>query len=540
MPLLILMAVVFGFLLLVTPFIAIASLVKQSTLRKQLNDLAEENAKQHVKLQRAVGELQAKVAAGVPPATSPAPEKAAASEVRQPIAVPRSFPYVTLPPVVPIAEKKPEPALEAKPQVPPPPALLEPKPAEPKPAAPAPQTPAPTPPKVTPPNPVPHTPSMPAIPPHAAPPAAVNARVSAPSPASPLRTPSPKSTPEQRRKSASAIEEALGANWFAKLGVGMTVIGVALIGKLVIQRLNPAGTAFIVFAVAAFLLGGGIFLEKREKYRLLGRGGIGGGWALLFFCVYGIHHVAAMRILDSLVQDCVLMLVVALAMAAHTLRYKSQFVTGFAFLLGYTTIALSFSDIQRHNSAATSESTAYGLIAGVILAIGLVTIVLRMGWFELEVFGILSSYLNHLYWLYRLLGPNGAHGRVFPEYGASLAILFFYWLTFRISYVLRSIRTDFDEHVSTVSALLNALLLLGLLKFQSVDPDLAYIALLVIGALEFIFAQLPITRRRRAFVILSLLGAALMIVAVPSHWTGNPVAYLWLVGAEVFLFAGII
>ncbi|HEY2546626.1 MAG TPA: DUF2339 domain-containing protein, partial [Candidatus Acidoferrum sp.] len=47
-------------------------------------------------------------------------------------------------------------------------------------------------------------------------------------------------------------------------------------------------------------------------------------------------------------------------------------------------------------------------------------------------------------------------------------------------------------------------------------------------------------RRRRAFVILSLLGAALMIVAVPSHWTGNPVAYLWLVGAEVFLFAGII
>jgi Predicted membrane protein (DUF2339) len=55
------------------------------------------------------------------------------------------------------------------------------------------------------------------------------------------------------------------------------------------------------------------------------------------------------------------------------------------------------------------------------------------------------------------------------------------------------------------------------------------------------FAQLPVTRhRRRAFTILSLLGAALMIVSVPSHFSGNPVAYLWLVGAEVFLFAGII
>src|SRR4029077_17862301 len=98
------------------------------------------------------------------------------------------------------------------------------------------------------------------------------------------------------------------------------------------------------------------------------------------------------------------------------------------------------------------QDPSYSLSAGVFLAIGLVTIVLKMGWFELEVFGILSSYLNHLYWLYRILGPNGAHGRAFPEYHASLAMLFFYWLTFRISYVLRGIKTDFEEHVSTVSA----------------------------------------------------------------------------------------
>ena len=41
-----------------------------------------------------------------------------------------------------------------------------------------------------------------------------------------------------------------------------------------------------------------------------------------------------------------------------------------------------------------------------MLAIGLVTIVLKMGWFELEVFGILSSYLNHLYWLYKNPRPQ--------------------------------------------------------------------------------------------------------------------------------------
>jgi hypothetical protein len=533
MPLLILMAVVSGFLLLISPFIAIAALVKQSTLRRQLNELAEENAKQHTRLQRAVGELQTKMAA------APVAEKPVTPEAPQPIPVPRSFPVMQVPPLVAPPRVQPQPPV-APPDAPPIPALEkkpEPTPEQ-KPQAPAASAP-PSPPKVIPtpavPPPTVHAASPVAIPPAAA------ARVSTPPTSSPLSTPASKTTREQRIKKVSALEESLGANWFAKLGVIMTVIGVALLGMLVAQNLGPGGKALIVFAVAAALLGGGIFLEKRGRYQLLGRVAIGGGWGLLFFCAYGIHHVPAMHVLGSLVQDCILMLAVALAMAAHTLRYRSQFVTGLAFLLGYTTVALSFNDVGPLSSSGASESTVYGLFAGVMLAIGLVSVVLKMGWFELEVFGILSSYLNHLYWLYRLIGVNGAHGREFPEFHASLAILFFYWLIFRISYIARGIKTDYEEHVSTVAAVLNTLLLLGLMKFQSVDPDLAYIGLLVIGALEFMFAQLPITRhRRRAFVLLSVMGAALMLASVPSHFSGNPVAILWLIGAEVFLAAGII
>ena len=563
----------YGLLLLATPFLAIWLFFRNANLKKQLTELVEENAKQHTKLQRAIGELQAKVAATVSPA-SPAVEKPAAPEVSHPsvIPVPRSYPHIQIPlpvavpprvevhppikpqtaPSIPVIEKKPEAAPEQTPQVVAPfvpvplvTSPLEPKPAEPKPLdVPPPPvahpTPPAAPPKISPPIGVPHTPLKPAPQPTAIPPAAT-ARISSPPTFSPLRTPAPRPTMKDRMRAISALEDALGTNWFAKLGGIMVVIGVTTIGLIKLQSFGAAGKAIVSYLVASLLLAGGIFLEKRERYQLLGRVGIGCGWALLFGSTYGIHNFPAMRVLDSLVLDCILMLVVALAMAAHTLRYKSQFVTGLSFLLGYTTVALSFSEITSGSSAGASESTVYGLLAGVMLAIGLVTIVLKMGWFELEVFGILSSYLNHLYWLYKILGPNGAHGRAFPEYHASIAILFFYWLTFRISYILRGVKTDFQEHVSTVAALLNTLLLLGVMKFQSVQPDLAYLALFAIGALEFIFAQLPITRRRRrAFIILSLLGAALMIVAVPSHFSGNDVAYLWLVGAEVFLFAGII
>jgi len=541
----ILLLVFVGLLVVVTPFLTIALFVKQAKLRRQLNELAEENANQHTKLQRAVGELQSKLAA-VPAPTTPVAEKPPSPEVRQPVSVPGSIPpsQVPAPTGVPPIRETPAatPRVDAMPPVAPPvrppiiaPAVVTPSqkplppvaPVEPRPLAPAalasppeakPSSPK-VPPKVIQPHPVPQS---------AATPSTAAARVSTSPPTSPLRVPPSKPTLQQRMKSVSSIEEVLGANWFAKLGVIMTVIGLALLGKLALQNLGPAGKAFIIYAVSLVFLGGGILLEKRERYQLLGRVAIGGGWALLFFSTFGIHYVPAMRVLDSGVLDSALMLAVAIAMGAHTLRYKSQFVTGLAFLLGYTTVALS-------------QDTVYSLSAGVMLAIGLVAMVLRMGWFELEVFGILSSYLNHLYWLYRILGIHGAHGRAFPEYKASLALLFFYWLTFRFSYVARGIKTDFEEHVSAVSAVLNTLLLLGLLKFQSVNPELAYLALFAIGALEFVFALLPITRRRRrAFVLLSIMGAALMLAAVPSHYSGNNVAILWLVGAEVFLAAGII
>jgi hypothetical protein len=353
------------------------------------------------------------------------------------------------------------------------------------------------------------------------------ARVSVPAPASPLRVPASKPTMRERMNKVSAFEEALGTNWLQKLGIVLLVLGVASFGIYELAALGSFGKVLVSYFASAALLGGGIFLERRERYQLLGRTGIGGGWALLFFTTYAMYHVESMRVLNSLVLDSTLMLLVAGAMAAHTLRYRSQFVTGLAFLLGYTTVALS-------------HDTVYSLSAGVILAIGLVAIVLKMGWYELEVFGILSSYLNHLYWLYRLLGINGAQRHAFPEYHASTMMLFFYWAIFRGSFVLRRIASDQEEKISTTAAVLNTLLLLATMRFQSVQPELAYLALLVVGALEFACALLPMMKKRRqAFVVLSVMGAALMLASVPFHYTGNNVAILWLVGTEVFLIAGI-
>ncbi len=85
-----------------------------------------------------------------------------------------------------------------------------------------------------------------------------------------------------------------------------------------------------------------------------------------------------MAILQSNTADCVLMLAVAVAMVAYTRRYKSQLPTGLTFLLAFSTVALS-------------QDTVYSLASGVILALVIVAIALRMGRFELEIFGVFCT-----------------------------------------------------------------------------------------------------------------------------------------------------
>ena len=336
----------------------------------------------------------------------------------------------------------------------------------------------------------------------------------------------PRKSFAERLRTTLPLEELLGMNLFAKIGIVLLVLGFALGGKLALVSMGPAARVALIYAASVALLGGGIWLERKERYRIVGRAGIGGGWATLFFTTYAMYHVPAMTVMASNTLNCVLMLGVAIAMVAHTLRYKSQVVTGLAFLLAFSTIALS-------------QDSVYALSAGVILAAGIVAIALRMGWFELEVFGILASYANHFYWLYRLF-PDGVAGHQFPQFWPSAIILIFYWAIFRVSYIVRTIRLLRDESISTIAALLNTMLLGAVMKFQSTRPELAFYGILAIGVAEFIFGQLPITRRRRpAFVLLTVIGTLLIFASVPFKFSGNNIALFWMIAAEVLLIAGI-
>jgi Predicted membrane protein (DUF2339) len=329
-----------------------------------------------------------------------------------------------------------------------------------------------------------------------------------------------------RRFFADELEETLGTNWLNKLGIIILVIGVALFIGYQLRTLGPAGKDIVGLVVAAAMVGAGTLYERREQWRILARAGIGGGWALAFFVAYAMRHVQAARVLDSNAWDLVLLLLVGAGMVAHTLKYRSQTVTGLAFVLAFLTVNANRGDLA-------------GLCANVVLVIAIALIAVRLRWYELEVFGILAAFLTHYYWLRPIIRPlPHPHGE-FPGYRLSSALLALYWLAFLASYVVRQTGKRREEIVSAAAIILNSGLFVWLMGYQSAHPEKAFQFFLVAGAVEFAVGQLAVTRRRAAFVLLTLIGTGLMATAFPFKFSHQSLSVLWLLQAETLFLAGV-
>ena len=355
-------------------------------------------------------------------------------------------------------------------------------------------------------------------------------RVAPPPPVAPpvLNIPPPPPTPVAAAPpSRWDFEERLRTNWLNKLGITILVIGIALFLAFQLQTLGAVGKVEVGVALSAALLGLGMVGERRAPYRALGRAGIAGGWALAFFTSYAAFHVPAAQVLHSETADLVLMLAIAALMVAHTLRYHSQAVTGLAFSLAFVTVSLSHVSI-------------FSLTAGAVLALAVAVVAVQRQWFELELLGILGAYLNHYAWLYPVIAPMGAQRHAFPQFAASVVLLLVYWVIFRVSGLVRRVTTADQERVSNLAALLNTGLLLALFKYQSSRPELAFYGLLALGAAELSLAFIQRRRRRPAFIMQSVMGVCLLVVAFPFRYSGGLLSLLWLMEAEALLLAGVL
>ena len=352
----------------------------------------------------------------------------------------------------------------------------------------------------------PHLPPSPI--PHPLPPASA---ASVPGAAGPHLSPRPSPYPPPPATAASVPpsrdwEALLGGNWLNKLGVFIFVIGLALALGYSFTRLGPAGRVAISLAASFAMLIAGVVFEPREPYRTFARGLLGGGWAGLYTTVYAMQAIPAAMVIHDALLGAVLLLAVAAGMIAHSLRYRSQTVTGLAYFIAFATLAIT-------------QINWLSALALLPLAASLLFVAHRLAWRQIAIFGLVAT------WSVTLL--RGDTGASLWQTQAALAV---YWLLFEAFDLLR-------PHLTLLPLNAAGALGLSLMKWQSVARTEIWWFFSAAAAAYFASTLLRARRGapwRPAATLSAALAAAAIFLKLEHQW----IALGLLVEAELIYLTG--
>ncbi len=249
-------------------------------------------------------------------------------------------------------------------------------------------------------------------------------------------------------------EALVGGSLLNKLGALILVIGIALFLAYSFTRMGPLGRAATGLAVSLAMLGAGIWIERRERYRVFSRGLMGGGWAALYFTVYAMHDVVATKVIDSPLLGGMLLFAVAAGMIAQSLKYRSQALTALAYFIAFATLAIT-------------PVTAFSVIALVPLAGSLLAIAVLFQWSTMALFGLLATW-----------GTLVSRGDSNAPLWQVQALFLIYWMLFEAFDLLRARRRVAYEWWESLVEPLNAVAFgaLTYLKWRSAAPEHVYFA----------------------------------------------------------------
>jgi hypothetical protein len=257
-------------------------------------------------------------------------------------------------------------------------------------------------------------------------------------------------------------EAIVGGSWLNKAGVFLLVVGIASLIALGLNTWGPGGRVTLGLSVSFAMLIGGFLLEKRAIYRIIGRGLLGGGWAALYFTTYAMQAVDAAKVIYNPVFGGLLLLAVATGMIVHSLKYRSQTVTGLAYFIAFVTLG-----------PWITPATALAVVALIPLASSLLYVAHRFGWSELAMFGLVATY-----------GTCASRGDSGAPLWSAQTIFTIYWLLFEGFDLLRASRQS-NRPAERAILPLNALAFVGLsyAKWSSAAPQHLYTLAAGIAAL---------------------------------------------------------
>ncbi len=338
-------------------------------------------------------------------------------------------------------------------------------------------------------------------------------KLSPPQVPAPKKVPARKSEPPVQRDQPPMIvfpkpkrdwEALLGTQVFLKLGVVVVVLGMVLFLGYAFTRVGPIGKVLTGMACAVTMLVGGLYAESINRYRQFGRSLIAGGWGTLYFVAFSMHYVPAARVIENPIVAVLAMVLAAVLAVIHSLKYRNEWTTAFAFLLIFLSLGLS----------AWEQQAIFNLVATVTAVVAANGLALKMRWSRLQLVAHLAGWICATLWILIQM-----HNQVPLQITAVFFMLSVLWVSGQVTQLKWPQSGPNRWHA--VSSIVHACfaLGLGLHILQTSAPQWSYLWPLALGILGLgTCFVLRLRDDRVSYLVQATLSLAALALVAPLKW----------------------
>ncbi len=325
----------------------------------------------------------------------------------------------------------------------------------------------------------------------------------------------------------SDIEKFIGENLINKIGIAITIIGVAIGAKYSIDHdlISPLSRILLGYLVGLGILGTGLKLKRNyENYSAVL---VSGAVAILYFITYFAYSLY--NLFPQLLTFTLMVVFTLLAILA-AIRYNRQIIAHIGMVGAYAVPFLLSKD-------SGNVSILFSYIA--LINIGILILAFKKYWKPLYYAAFVISWLIYLAWYNNNLSSS-------DHFIIALIFLALFFVTFyAIFLAYKLVQKELFNIDDVILLLTNSFIFYGIgysiLKMDSVAQHLTGIYTLV-NALVHCGVCLIIYREKLAdrnlFYLIAGLVLLFVTIAVPVQLDGNWVTLLWAGEAALLFWIG--
>lgn len=351
----------------------------------------------------------------------------------------------------------------------------------------------------------------------------------------PIKVP-PVRKEEAVKEKGPDMELIFGKNWLNKIGIVILTLGVGFLISYTFKYFGPIMKIAFGYLVSAILFFLGFRLEAKEKFVNFGRVLLGGGWALVYFTTYAMHHFDASRIIQSQMVDLIFLAAVVIGMMIHVLKYKSENMMSLTLLVAYLTATLG-------------QITGFTVISCMLLAVVILFLVYNFKWVKTFILGIILTYAIHYIWVMPNIAASIKQISLFgiktADYHLLMNLIFLtvYWLIFLAGAHIARAFKDLELNKILSATNFGNIALYSILAYPMILKlfySQRFTWVLIMG-LIYLFLSLAMKKIGREKLYISDIIAAvfLLTVSIPLKFLPTTSLLIWLIEVPFLLFIGI-